>query len=377
MYTFRSAGVGVEGFALLSMLVRGVFQFADFPEALAARLNTSVYPAEPDQDSCSEALAELMAYLLTVHKTTGIPLEIHRSALSDPIVRGLWSAKRSGVRQHRVVLAPLHQCVSRTTESPLDNTSAFRVISAFYAFLAERLPSLDQLDTEGHQLPFMYTKKNFIFAKKDGDEISMPIMEKLKQTAQPFLARDAFVAVSGCGDDFMGVEDLVWTLRKGLLCDRQLLPLLDFTDGCRHDRSQILVNACVADFARCQAQIDSIRNNYRFTRLEELNGLTQSESFAVLSRVELLLSNLAGLFRHDPFPPMKVLEALFPGEEEDEEEETEPQTGDYYYAGAKRLLSFADHFHKLRSQIDKDYSGDQMRKARQEAIIRRQTEKKK
>ncbi|EPY20408.1 ATP-dependent DEAD/H RNA helicase [Strigomonas culicis] len=360
MYVFRNAGVGVEGFAFLSMLVRGVFEQADFTGPAAQQLNTTVYPQEPSQESCSEALAEVVAYLFTIHRICGLPLEIHRSALSDPVVTALWG-KKAAARQHRVVLAPLHSCLrqvpgGKAAATVLDNAAAFRVVSAFYANLAQQLRAEeaagDVAAPAPGRLPFMKGAKSFVFAKHN-KAVEMPLTAKLQATTVPFAAREPFVAISGCGDNFAGVEDLSWTLRSGLLCDRQMLPVLDFTDGCRHDGAQVLINACVADFMRCQAQVDSIRSNYRFTLLEDLNGLTQSESYAVLSRVEHLLSNLAGLFRQDPLPPMEVLSSLFPEEGEGEAPK--------YYAGARRVLDLATRLHGLRSQIDKDYSGDQFR----------------
>lgn len=86
---------------------------------------------------------------------------------------------------------------------------------------------------------------------------------KLRETAVPYAARSVFVALSGCGDHFINTDDLVNTLRDGLYCDRQLLPIADFIDGCRHDGAQILMNACLSDFVRCKAQFDSQRGHYR------------------------------------------------------------------------------------------------------------------
>ncbi|CCW68869.1 unnamed protein product [Phytomonas sp. Hart1] len=341
LHVFRSFKVGVEGIAFIMMLTRGVFVNADFHNEFSF-LNSGVFTSTDKESGCTEALVELLAYLFSTNKMCGCSLEIHRSVLSDPVVVSLWNKKRrSGTaRLHRVVLAPLRACCS--THSPLDTTDVFRIISAFYSTLAANL----QKPVED-RLPYMSSKtkkKNPIF---NPSEEELPLMKKLRATAVPFKARTPFVAISGCGDNFVNTEDLMTTLRSGLFCDPRYLPVLDFTDGCRHDGAQVLINACISDFARCRAQFDSFRTNYRFTLLEELNGLNQSECFAVLNQIKNLLSNIAG-FSCGGVKPMKVLEELFP----------QKQNG--YFAAAKGILHFAKHMNDLHWQIEKDYSVEQL-----------------
>ncbi|CCW61448.1 unnamed protein product [Phytomonas sp. EM1] len=342
LHVFRSVKVGVEGIAFIMMLTRGIFVNADFQNEFSF-LNSGVFAPTSKGSGCTEALVELLAYLFSTHKMCGGPLEIHRSVLSDPVVVSLWNKKRrSGTaRLHRVVLAPLRACCQ--THSPLATGAVFRAISAFYTALAGNL----QKPVED-RLPYMNPKtkkKNPIFSSSEEE---LPLVKKLRATAVPFKARTPFVAISGCGDNFVSTEDLMTTLRSGLFCDPRYLPVLDFTDGCRYDGAQVLINACVSDFARCRAQFDSFRTNYRFTLLEELNGLNQSECFAVLNQVENLLSNLAGLSRGEGVKPLKVLEELF------------PQAPDGYFAGAKGILHFAKHMRDLHWQIEKDYSVEQL-----------------
>ncbi|KAG5487743.1 hypothetical protein LSCM1_08109 [Leishmania martiniquensis] len=335
MYIFRNAQVGAEGFAFISMITRKVFAKA----RLARRFS---YLAPSDDAIVQEAKAELLAYLFSVNKTCGVPLELHRSALSDPAVMELWAGRRVA-KQHRVVLAPLDVCSPAT--KPFNYVSVFRMISAFYTYLAGTLK--ESADT---RLPYMCPKtkkKNCIFGGKSG----MPLMAKLSETAEPYAARDPFVAISGCGDHFVHSEDLVTTLRRGLFCDRRMLPVLDLTDGCRHDGAQVLINACITDFVRCKAQIDSVRSNFRFTLLEELNGLSQSESYAVLNQAERLLSNISGLTREDKYTPLQVLSALYPERERGENLAEEDLK---FYAGTLGVMEFATQLHELRPHIDKE-----------------------
>ncbi|KAG5511930.1 hypothetical protein JKF63_07755 [Porcisia hertigi] len=335
MYVFRNAQVSAEGFAFISMITRQVFA--------KARLARHFRYLAPSDDAVEqEAKAELLAYLFSVNKMCGVPLEIHRSVLSDPAVMELWCGRRVA-KQHRVVLAPLDICSPAT--KPFSYVSVFRMISAFYTYLASTLK--EPADT---RLPYMCPKtkkKNCIF----GGKSEMPLMAKLKETIQPYAARDPFVAISGCGDHFVHSEDLVTTLRRGLFCDRRMLPLLDLTDGCRHDGAQVLINACLTDFVRCKAQIDSVRSNYRFTLLEELNGLSQSESYAVLNHTERLLSNISGLTRDAKYTPLQVLSALYPERERGNNVSEEDHK---FYAGTLGVMEFANQLHELRPHIDKE-----------------------
>ncbi|KAL7703434.1 DEAD/DEAH box helicase/Type III restriction enzyme res subunit [Lotmaria passim] len=335
MYVFRNAQVGTEGFAFISMITRKVFARARLSRRFA-------YLAPSDDATVQEAKAELLAYLFSVNKVCGVPLEIHRSALSDPAVIELWSGRRVA-KQHRVVLAPLDICSPAV--KPFNYVSVFRMISAFYTYLAGTLK-----EPAEQRLPYMCAKtkkKNPIF----GSRSEMPLTAQLQATTEPYAARDPFVAISGCGDHFIHTEDLVTTLRRGLFCDRRMLPVVDVVDGCRHDGAQVLINACVTDFVRCKAQIDSVRSNFRFTLLEELNGLSQSESYAVLNQAERLLSNVAGLTRDSKYTPLQVLSALYP---EHQRGDNVAEEDAKFYAGTLGVLDFAAQLHDLRPHIDKE-----------------------
>ncbi|KPI83354.1 hypothetical protein ABL78_7613 [Leptomonas seymouri] len=337
MHVFRNAQVGLEGFAFISMITRKVFARARLARRFA-------HLAPSDEMMVQEAKAELLAYLFSVNKVCGMPLEIHRSALSDPAVVELWTGRRA-MKQHRVVLAPLDVCSPFV--KPFSYVSVFRMISAFYTYLAGTLK-----EPADQRLPYMCAKtkkKSPIFGSKS----DMPLMETLKATAEPYAARDPFVAISGCGDHFINSEDLVTTLRRGLFCDRRMLPVVDITDGCRHDNAQVLMSACLTDFVRCKAQIDSVRSNFRFTLLEELNGLSQSESYAVLNQAERLLSNVAGLTRDKKYSPLQVLSALYP---EHQHGDNVAEKDAKYYAGTLGVLDFATQLHELRPHIDKEFA---------------------
>ncbi|KPA73414.1 hypothetical protein ABB37_09859 [Leptomonas pyrrhocoris] len=335
MYVFRNAQVGAEGFAFISMITRKVFARARLARRFA-------HLAPTDEAAAQEAKGELLAYLFSVNKICGTPFEIHRSALSDPAVVELWAGRRVA-KQHRVVLAPLDVCSPLV--KPFSYASVFRMISAFYTHLAGTLR-----EPAEQRLPYMCAKtkkKNPIFGSKS----NMPLMERLRATTEPYAARDPFVAICGCGDHFVHSEDLVTTLRRGLFCDRRMLPVVDLIDGCRHDGAQVLMNACLTDFVRCKAQIDSVRSNFRFTLLEELNGLSQSESYAVLNQTERLLSNVAGLTRDSKYTPLQVLSALYPERPRGDNVAEEDAK---YYAGTLGVLNFAAQLHELRPHIDKE-----------------------
>lgn len=331
MYVFREAHVGNEGFAFIHLLTSGVFDKACYPPVHDKKLNTGFI---------DEPIAEILAYLFSTHQTCGVPLEIHRSVLLDPAVRILWESEKLSMH-HRVVLAPINVC--SPSVAAFDNRDFFAMLSAFYAYLASRLKPQTG---SALRLPCVKSggQTQSIFATKAAD---LPLNELLKKTSVSFKARSPFVAISGCGDVFTSVDDVTFTLRDGLYCDRRLLPILDLTDGWRHDASQILINACLADFLRAKAQIDQTRKNYRFTLLEELNGLSQSLSYGVLNKIEKTLSNLAGLVRRPTLPHAKVLEAIMPDESEEEGS---------FMAGAPRILDVAQRLHQLQPQIQKRFA---------------------
>ncbi|SCU64604.1 ATP-dependent DEAD/H RNA helicase, putative [Trypanosoma equiperdum] len=349
MYVFREAHVGNEGFAFIRMLTSGVFHEAHYPPALDKELHSGV---------TDEPIAELLAYLFSFHQTCGVPLEIHRSALLDPAVSVVWEGKTNAT-QHRVVLSPVDVC--SPSVRPFDNTEFFALLSAFYNQLASRLDEKKEKEekgkeqeeeeeeesSEGPRLPYVETGGDqLIFGNGAGD---FPLMDALKESAVQFKARHPFVAISGCGDVFTSVDEVVFSLRDDLFCDRRLLPVLDVSDGWRHDGAQVLINACLADFLRVKAQIDTTRKNYRFTMLEELNGLSQSLSYSVLNRAEKLISNLAGLVRKAHLPAASILTAIMPDESFTAQEEG-------YSAGAPRLLKVAERLNSLQLQIQKRFA---------------------
>nr|CCC89728.1 unnamed protein product [Trypanosoma congolense IL3000] len=288
-----------------------------------------------------EPVAELVAYLFSVHQMCGVPLEIHRCVLLDPAVSVLWEEKTNAA-QHRVVLSPAHVCSPKV--QPFDNTEFFSLLSAFY----HQLGSGMELTSKDVSLPYMGAAEGEPIFGDDSAEF--PLLSSLKETAVEFGARHPFVAISGCGDNFTSVDEVTFSLRDGLFCDRRLLPILDIVDGWRHDGAQVLINACLVDFLRVKAQIDTTRKNYRFTMLEELNGLSQSLSYAVLNRIEKIMSNLAGLVRRGNLPRADVLTTIMPKGTSEEVE-----TGDYL-AGAPRLLKLSERLNSLQPQIQKRFA---------------------
>lgn len=326
MHVFRNAGVGAEGFAFMNLLTNGVLEEADFP-ATFHYLDSKVH----NSGRRAEAVAELLAYLFSMEKMCNVPLEIHRSALSDPVVLKLWDRK-SGSKQHRVVLAPLkllnpHGIVQ-------DYTRAYSVISGFFKWLSTRLknPSSKRL----YYMNSQSRRVDPMFGAGVGANVSFPLRERLLETKVEYSARHPLVAISGCGDSFVNMEDLCTTLREGLFCDPRMLPLYDFTDGCRHDGAQVLINACLSDFIRCQAERNPVRTNtFRFTQLERLNGLTQSEAYAVLNHAEVVLGNIAG-----PRGTYEVIQKLYPEGRDSEE-----------LAGADLVVEVAQALQGLREQI--------------------------
>ncbi|RNE98145.1 ATP-dependent DEAD/H RNA helicase [Trypanosoma rangeli] len=337
MYVFREAHVGNEGFAFIHMLTSGAFDKAHYPPVYDKKLNSGVV---------DEPVAELLAYLFSTHHRCGVPLEMHRSALLDPAVRVLWEGKTVST-QHRVVLSPIEVC--SPIVSALDNTEFFALLSAFYNYLASHLPPQSGKEL---RLPCMNNTDEacLIF---DNVHFECPLKEKLQESAVPYSARSPFVAISGCGDFFSSIDEVTFTLRDGLYCDRRLLPILDVVDGWRHDGAQILISACLLDFLRATAQIDTTRKNYRFTLLEELNGLSQSLSYDVLNRAEKVLSNLAGLVRKTSLPAAKGLTAIMPEKSEQ----------GIFMAGGPRVLGVAERLNSLQPQIQKRLT-EQLRAAK-------------
>lgn len=324
MHVFRNAGVGAEGFAFINMLTNKVLEEACYPPTLDY-LNSKVHAS----GQRGEAVTELLSYLFSLQKMCNIPLEIHRSALSDPAVINLWKRRTGSAKHHRVVLAPLS--LLNPHGVVMDHTLEYRFLSTFYTWMASKLKS-----PSSKRLPYMNSRARRpdpIFGAGAGTE-TFPMREILREMAVEYTARDPLVAISGCGDSFLNMEDLTTTLRSGLFCDPRILPVYDFTDGCRHDGAQVLINACLADFIRCNADRNPLRSNtFRFTQLERLNGLTQSEAYAVLTHAGIVLGNIAG-----PQGLYPVIQRLYP-EESESERKPELAGADVVVEVAKMLQS--------------------------------------
>lgn len=63
--------------------------------------------------------------------------------------------------------------------------------------------------------------------KKIMDIQPKSLLDRIQQISIPFEIRSSFVAISGLGDNFHSIQELISTLRNGLVIDDSLLPILD------------------------------------------------------------------------------------------------------------------------------------------------------
>jgi len=348
MHIFRNAGAHHSGFVFANMLTSGALTNAKY-------VNNIV---DASEEVSLEAATEALSYAFTVNSLFNIPLELHRSALRDPAVIGLWHfPNRKFTRtQHRVALTPLRGLNLGSLESR--KVAVMALLSAFYV----NEGSLLQKPHDG-KLPYMTTFRNKTtnaqekFAIFGTESSSEPLAERLLETASKCIARHPIAGISGCGDRFANLEELVLTLRDdGLFADIGMFPFVDFTDNGRHEGSQVIVNACVSDFMRVGAQ--TVRNEYRRSLLQSLNGLTQNESYLTLDRAEMIMNNLQ---MQKPEPTSHVIETLrtiLPSES----------------PSARLMLQVFEKMVSLRRQIDNqaylDRREQQYAREREEAAAR-------
>jgi hypothetical protein len=124
-----------------------------------------------------------------------------------------------------------------------------------------------------------------------------------------------------------------------------MFPLVDFTDNSRHEPAQLILNACIPDFIRCEAQMEN--QQYRRTLLSELNGLSQNESYFSLDRAEKILANLAV---KKPEPTSRILETLRAIMPVPSEPDSRPDPT----SAAERILCVSERLSSLRRQINNE-----------------------
>ncbi|CUM57951.1 ATP-dependent DEAD/DEAH box RNA helicase, putative [Bodo saltans] len=282
-HVFRDAGSSTSGFLLANFLTANALHEARFTNL----------PVDASPEVTLEAQVEALSYVFTTNTMFNIPMELHRSSLRNAEVTTLWNFPQKKIaKQHRVALNPLRHLNLTRVESR--RKAVMTLLSSFYAKEAEFLSTEHDC-----RLPFM-TMKFKDASKKELEKFPVfadesaevePVVAELLSTASPFKARHPIAAMSGCGDAFHNIEELCLTLRDdGLFADLGMFPFADLSDNSRHEGSQIVMNGCISDFIRCGAQMEN--GEYRRTLLQNLNGLSQSDSYHTLDRAEKIMANL-------------------------------------------------------------------------------------
>eukprot|EP00759_Apiculatamorpha_spiralis_P013279 PhF_6_TR1997/c0_g1_i1/m.3374/K20103/DDX60; ATP-dependent RNA helicase DDX60 len=216
----------------------------------------------------------VLAYFLQIDEF-GLPLEIHRS-LAHP-------ANGFEAKEHIVALRPLETLMSgRIAEELTKYTS--RVIRQYSAFLEKASASLpaEAMTT----LPFTVIKC------KDSSSASYT----LPSTLPPTRVRSPFIALSGKGDVFDSVEDLVASVSPLLQVDPSAIPAVDFIDVESRGSRQILINACAYDFLRVGCQ--KVFGEFKPLFLRDYNGLSFDETWHIMSRFRSSVNSMLYLSQY-------------------------------------------------------------------------------
>lgn len=135
-----------------------------------------------------------------------------------------------------VILPPLPPAIKKVLE--VHHAAIVRIFSTFATEFAQQHASSlgpdDQLPLSGRKIvPFPESIEAGTLASK------------LEQTAIPVDSRSPFVALSGRGDVYDSVEELVSTTRKGIVLTKHAIPSLPFLESRDH-----FLDAYVIDFFR-------------------------------------------------------------------------------------------------------------------------------
>lgn len=269
MNTSKEAKGGVGAFMFAALVRRGMFHdLADAWNAPEAR--NFVY----------EHVLKTLCYLFTVDRDNGVLLEVHPAVLRDPTVFDTEFPNVADNVPHDVVLPGIKTLARQSLLRGIDEVTS-SVLAAYTAMLAE-IATEFKADVA---LPFADRGKPAC-AKKAGDS---PLVQQLQGSAIAVNVRSPFTALSGTGDRFVCVEDMLQSLRSGLYMDPAHVPCVDFRNANTHRSQQILINAAVPDFIDTGSQI--VNGAPRRHHLEELNGLRQDKSWYTLNQFMKIIDN--------------------------------------------------------------------------------------
>jgi hypothetical protein len=287
---------------------------------------------------------ELMAYCFTKHRYFEIPLEVHRSLLRNPDILHVKATTRAD--SHNIALPPIAEFQPAVVAAIVKlHVELFTQLSSFVVRAQQHVPQAPV------RMPYSARNKKGsafgVFADDTVDDI--PLVSKLRQQARPAAARDPFLAINGDGDFFDSSDDLCQSLRPGLFVDRAMLPILDFKDLHSHDRSQIIVSAAIPDFITCGAQLVTegvYSHDYNRDWLQRFNGLTPSDSYAVLHHFRLLCMNLNFSFVGTAAVGSVTVEALRMVRPKDDDGKIVPD------AAATAILDVCEAMHKRENEVN-------------------------
>ena len=216
------------------------------------------------------SVSKFLATLFTVN-SMGWKQEIHRSVHSNPDVGENENCP------HDVVLEPLSDLFDGAIWNALKDYT--RETLVVFSELAKKMgEETEKVHGKDTKLPLSRVS----FAKKE-EELE-GLLKSIADQAAVVKARSPFVALCGLTDEFTCVDDLVRSLRSTLHIEEDSLPIVDYIDLQRKNPNDrwVPINAGCYDFVVEGPQlVDGVPTRLH---LENLNGLNQSLSWAVLNR---------------------------------------------------------------------------------------------
>jgi superfamily II RNA helicase len=284
MNTFKEAKAGAGAIMFGMLTARGFFHSLADVWAAGGDARIQVY----------EHVLKSLSYFFTVDRDNNVPLEVHRSILSDPTVFSPSFPDLAPSCPHDVVLPGLKNLARRNLLEHITKISQ-HVVASYSALLAAYAEA-EALQPEV-ALPFA-TKNRSPGAKAVGES---KLVASLHSEKIDVKVRSPFAALCSHGDTFACVEDLVGSLRAGLFLDAAHVPCIDFRDSGSRRGDQILINAAIPDFIDEGSQF--VNGAPRRQHLETFNGLRQDKSWYTLNRFMTIMNNtLRGFSNEDGVP---------------------------------------------------------------------------
>merc|ERR1712093_33238 len=240
-----------------------------------------------------------LCYFFTIDRDNNVPLEVHRSILSDPTVFSPAFPDLAASAPHDVVLPGLRNLARKNLLEHINKISQHVVAS--YASLLAAYAEAENLQPET-ALPFAVKNRtpgaktlgtSKLAAALDADKIDVNV-------------RSPFTAMGGVGDTFSCVEDLLCSLRNGLFLDASHIPCIDFRDAGSRRGDQVLINAAIPDFIEEGSQF--VNGAPRRQYLETYNGLRQDKSWYTLNRFMTIMNNTLRAFSNEDGVPCLLKE---------------------------------------------------------------------